>query len=534
MRWHSNCRPRLAYSCLTVHFLGFPLGVAPSHLHSDSIRNSLLCGSCSRWELGWISSLDQVVVLILFMMSHLSFLLLPISLPHEPGLFILSGVHTIFRSNILLAISRYHIALPVKVAGIELEAVNPMSVDLQCLLRQRLPMKLPVGQQHGYQEEFADHLDSSKLYLPLEHAFVTWMDNDIAGGGENGIIGRNDGLLKIVKIVGGLTFFERDNQQSSTQGTTRQDATLGLGRVPVVHVEEKRWDVALAAEDLQSKLHWIPNWSKLPFIFGIAISASELQIWKLTPGTTKAVQLFATALNSPQERMNSVVAVTHCGRVLRYYREQGLVLAGSGLAFNVWHERDQNKSVKFSNEAVYVWYKDRATFDNMIAFYQANAQVENLERMVSFRKKDGVLCLQPLGVSCVPESAADLVDALRCVLTCLKGLHTNGYYHTDLRWTNIVWVRKGNWCLVDCTNFVRSNAPKKELLDATNRCRNVDRLDDSPWSVKHELFQVGRLIEEVIARFTDENFVTWKTKCLEGVLGSAEELLQAVSMTLSS
>ena len=423
---------------------------------------------------------------------------------------------------------------PIEVAGLDLVPVNPSGVNMRELLHQPLPKKLPVG-KHGFEEGLSEHLDSTRVWPALELAFRVWMSNEIRGGGEDGTHYRNDGLLKIMMLVGGLTFFDRNNAQSTTKGISRQDVTLGFQNIPLVHVEEKRVSVADGVADLRNKLHWIPNLSQLPFIYGLAISATTVQIWNLTSqGITDATPLFTTSLTSTLERMNAVVAIAQCGRVLRHFHESDMVLLGSGMAFNQWHVRLYgNKSVKFADGFVHVRY-DEETLANMVEFYRANDTVEHLEHMVDFDDEKRTVRLQPMGVNRLPATAMDVIAMRICVLTCLRGLHANGFYHTDLRWSNIVWVRDGKWCVIDCTNFVRADGAEDIRLGASSRCPLQYRFDGSPWSVKHELFQVGRLIEHVILMqsLADAHFVTWKTNCLNGVYGSADELLDCVHAQL--
>ena len=121
----------------------------------------------------------------------------------------------------------------------------------------QLPEKLPVGKKAH--PSFYEYLDPDRILPDLELAFRVWMSNAVHGGGENGTHFRNDGLLKILQLIAGLTFFDRDNNQPSTSESTRQDATLGFGVVPLVHVEEKRSDTVSGVDDLRQKLRWIPK-----------------------------------------------------------------------------------------------------------------------------------------------------------------------------------------------------------------------------------------------------------------------------------
>ena len=173
-----------------------------------------------------------------------------------------------------------HIA-PREIAGIELPPTDPSTADWESLLRQPLPSKLPVG-RHGFIEALSEYLDATVVWPEFELAFRVWMSNVVSGGGEDGTHYRNDGLLHILKLVGGLTFFDRNNVQSTTKEGLRQDVTLGFQSVPLVHVEEKRDKVLDGVADLRNKLHWIPNLDRLPCNLGFAISVTDLQIWRLT------------------------------------------------------------------------------------------------------------------------------------------------------------------------------------------------------------------------------------------------------------
>ena len=437
--------------------------------------------------------------------------------------------------SILVYAELYELLAPREIAGFELPPENPFTADWGTLLRQPLPSKLPVG-KHGYQESLSDYLDATVVLPELELAFRVWMSNVVSGGGEDGTHYRNDGLLHILELLGGLTFFDRNNVQSTTKEGLRQDVTLGFQSVPLVHVEEKRDKVSDGVVDLRNKLHWIPNLNKVPCILGFAISVTHLQIWRLTSqGITDKNPIFATCLVSVLDRMNAVVAVVHCARVLKFYTQSDVILLGSSLRFNQWHFRaDGIKSIKLGYNVVQIRYSDPQIFSKMVAFYQANAEVSFMERMIKHDEK--TLHLQPLGVSQVPETAAELVIALRCVLTCLRNLHANGYFHADLRWSNIVCVRDGQWYVIDCTNFVRADDPEEIRTMTSSRCHGEFRFDMSPWSAKHELFQIGRLAEHVIEKFRLSNaaFSAWTMGCLQGTYGSAEEVLGALPATIDA
>ena len=92
-------------------------------------------------------------------------------------------------------------------------------------------------------------------------------------------------------------------------------------------------------EDLTNKLSWIPNVSSVPLVFGIAILAAEIHIWKLTnAGMTDERPIFQSLLSSDLEWMNAVVAIVHCAELLKYYIANHLIVQGLGLKYKTWHK----------------------------------------------------------------------------------------------------------------------------------------------------------------------------------------------------
>ena len=414
-------------------------------------------------------------------------------------------------------------AVETEIAGFSVTAVDPSVPNLWTT---PLPERLPVGRRAPL--SLHQYLDPNHVLPSLEIAFLVWLSNDVKGGGENGTHYRNDGLLNILVILAGLSFFDRDNSQPSTSESTRQDATLGYGVVPLVHVEEKRLDILAGVNDLRIKLRWIPNLSYVPFIFGIAITVTEIQIWKLTSsGITDELPVFQSSLNSPLELMNAVVAIVHCARVLKYYIANHLILQGSCLKYNTWHKRESKsgKSVKLSGDRVLVKYDDTSEYYKMNTFYTETAEVRHIEHRIASDVDRKIFTLQPLGVNRLPNNVPELVGLLVCVATALHGLHSLMFCHTDLRWANIVWVRENVWCLIDCTNHVRVDASVEDRNFASSRCRQDILYEVSPYSIKHDLYQVG-MLADYRRDLVNYGLRALIVKCLTGAYNSASDLIQ--------
>lgn len=134
------------------------------------------------------------------------------------------------------------------------------------------------------------------------------MDGTI-GKGEEGIISRNDGLFSVYKYLANMGQFSRNKQEDSTAATTRFDRTDMYEGVPLVNIEEKEESLEGAVNDLARKFRWLPHYVQLPFIFGIAVTANQLEIYKLR--ADNIVRSFSADLNDVVDRWQCVVAAVN-------------------------------------------------------------------------------------------------------------------------------------------------------------------------------------------------------------------------------
>jgi len=107
-----------------------------------------------------------------------------------------------------------------------------------------------------------------------------WMEGYI-GGGEAAIIHRNDSLFRVYQRLARLGAHSRNKYEDSTVVTTRSDRTAKYEGVTLVKIEEKDDSLQEAIDDLTKKAHWLPNYARLPFIFGIAVTSQMLEIFQL-------------------------------------------------------------------------------------------------------------------------------------------------------------------------------------------------------------------------------------------------------------
>ena len=193
--------------------------------------------------------------------------------------------------------------------------VDPLSpVGNEKFLLTPLQSDIPLGdfdiRLHG--------IDRRRFDPTMHAAVLQWMEG-WSFDGEMGLISRNDALLRIIDHLAEFTFKVRDRHDTSTVGTKRSDATLGINGCALLLVEEKDLTgIEPAESDLRKKFQWIPHFHLLPFVFGMAITRNALAVYALKrSGEPK--RLFYTRLNSDANRWSCVGVSVNIARVLCHF-----------------------------------------------------------------------------------------------------------------------------------------------------------------------------------------------------------------------
>ena len=317
--------------------------------------------------------------------------------------------------------------------------------------------------------------------------------------GEAGLISRNDALFRMIDHLAGFTFKMRDLHDSSTVGTTRTDATMGINGCALLLIEEKDLESIRAAEvDLRRKFRWIPHFHKLPFVLGMAITRTELGVYALLR-TGDLRPLFHTQLIIDRDRWSCVVVCVNIARVLRYFTENRL-FHSLAVAMNETVYRGQGKQLRIGMHYVEVTYADKDTFQKLKNFYLECAD-KGVPHMELPCPQNGIMetkkrfRLIPVGLERKPEGVEELRTALQHVLECVTALHRLGFCHCDIRWNNVV-VADDAWHLIDCTFATALNdVTQLNRVTALIKPRFVFH-KDVPWSTRHDFYQIGLLLSD--------------------------------------
>ena len=299
---------------------------------------------------------------------------------------------------------------------------------------------IPIGEVNG-------NITSSFIDLNIQHRIHVWL-RETTGGGEESQIARNDGLLKTIMSIAGITEFLR-NKKADTTVTKRPDFTALFGGVPVFIDEEKEGDnVAEAVDDIINKFKWIPNLHRLPFFIGIAFSFSHMRIVQLNRDAQPTV-IFAHSISTFQDRLSVLQPAVNVARVLKHFVDTDMITP-AGLSMGKWHSRPCGKQIKISLQGVEVKCHNQAKYKLLKQFYDVCKDVPYLERLCEASNDDKKLSLRPLGLPVKPTTDIQFRQSIKCVSIALFGIHGCGYVHTDVRWSNIVLLDTGDWMLIDC------------------------------------------------------------------------------------
>jgi hypothetical protein len=340
---------------------------------------------------------------------------------------------------------------------------------------------IPIGRTYA-------NIACSNVDERISHRLCIWLGETV-GGGEESQIGRNDGLLKAIMSIAGVSEFVR-NTKVETTNSKRPDFTALYSGVPILVGEEKSMDnIQGAVDDVVNKFVWVPNLRNLPFFVGFAFSFHQIRIVKLVRGSPHVI-LFHGNCSSTEDRFAVLKPAINVARVLKYFINSNMIHP-AGLSMGTWHERPCGKTIKLTHVGAQVTCHEVRRFKFLKEFYRKCVRVPFLERLSEADNLNLRLTLVPLGLSHKPSTGAQFQRAIICIATALFGLHKLGYVHTDVRWSNIVLLDNDDWMLIDCYEVCLLS--DSNALKARAQARNVTT---HAWGVYDDLRQLSVLCED--------------------------------------
>jgi hypothetical protein len=256
-------------------------------------------------------------------------------------------------------------------------------------------------------------------------------------------------------------------------------------------VEEKAdGDIDGAVADILNKFGWIPNFRSLPFFVAIAICFTHVRVLALRrDGHTQV--LFDGGCGTIEDRLLFLRPAFNIARVVKFFVVNSL-FTPIVLCMNQWHTRQGGKKLRLNFRGAEVQCRDEVVYGNLIQFYDrcANANVPFLERKIDQSRENLRIHLSPLGLAVLPSNMHEFCSAIECVIKAVHGMHSIGYFHTDIRWPNIVRV-DNHWVVIDCYYVCHSGDHTMRMQRATER----HRTDVAEWGVRQDIDQILQLFQ---------------------------------------
>ena len=369
---------------------------------------------------------------------------------------------------------------------------------------------IPIGRHYG-------DITCASTDERICHRVCIWLDETV-GGGEESQIGRNDGLLRTIMSIAGVTEFLRNSQVDTTHFKRPDFAALYSG-VPILVDEEKIGDdIQGAVDDVINKFVWIPHLRNLPFFLGIAFSFNQIRIVKIIRNSPPEI-IFVGNCSSTAERYAVLKPAVNVARVLKHFIGTNMIHP-LGLSMNTWHKRANEKRIKLTHEGAEVECPDRKKFRFLKKFYEKcnKVHVPFLESLSDVDIKNQRFTLGPLGLSRKP-TVAQFPRAITCIATALFALHKEGYVHTDIRWSNIVMLDDDDWMLIDCYEVCLLSDN-----DALKACARARKVTTHAWGVHDDLRQLSVLCEDQFSELG--NLIAAEGTALDDIATACEEIVQ--------
>eukprot|EP01038_Epipyxis_sp_PR26KG_P014235 gene14235-19100_t len=259
----------------------------------------------------------------------------------------------------------------------------------------------------------SNSFDEQEVHLHLQILL-----NGMVSQGEFGTISRNDGvLLALFKLIGS-NLGGRNIHYFSTPDSTIPDFTGLYDNVQLIIAEEKDGSIKEAVSDIINKFRFSGCYKNdIEFMFGFAFSRDEFRIIEMMRGLQLDIPIansiwFSSSSTFPTDRLNCIFATLNARRILRFYRLSDFL--------------------------------DSFRWRKLLA-YISSAQS-------------------------LPETPMELQTAILDILRCIKYLNALNYFHTDIRWTNIVYYTN-SWYLIDCREFCHMIFALKESDASTNQAK---------------------------------------------------------------
>jgi len=208
------------------------------------------------------------------------------------------------------------------------------------------------------------------------------------------------------------------------------------------------------------------------------------------------LDLAACDLRTRSDRIRNFVRVVHLCPLIRQLAN---LVNWQGTP-EFFHFEREKKTIQVYSNTVVKTYTDGASHDRIdrlcaVYGFLSRKAVPYTDRLIHSKYSNGRVFLAPRGRDVKPQSAQEVIDAIRCILETLVVSHAepDSLFHRDIRWPNIVQniQNRRQWILVNWEDADVTPTRAATHLDPINHAPSVQR---DGHGAEVDLWAVGNLI----------------------------------------
>ncbi|KAK9817657.1 hypothetical protein WJX72_000262 [[Myrmecia] bisecta] len=250
------------------------------------------------------------------------------------------------------------------------------------------------------------YIEISEAQSSIAHDVVGFLRACKSGDTKDSLHARDDYFFNIVAAVSHMPV---QRNKVLDGGLTAKSPSVIVEQPPCVTAEEvdRQGKLYTAERKILSKTAWIPQYSRLPFLIGIAIAGDVFLLFTYTAqGKGQHVEL---DISNVEDRARCLRAAINVGRYLKYIAQERL-LPKLEFEFNRPWVTDRRRLVISWKEVDKTYCgMERADRRRLRAFYGECNDVPYLERAKSVEEEAGCLrvLLTPVGMQRLPNDVEE-------------------------------------------------------------------------------------------------------------------------------
>jgi hypothetical protein len=305
-------------------------------------------------------------------------------------------------------------------------------------------------------------------------------------------------LSRALELFPALKPDRNTHHGSSTGKRQRPDQVTLLHGLCLFRGEEKADNNGDPAAELRDKLIWSYG-ENVEYIFAYH-AIGEQVTFDIITADKQVLEQHTFNFGHASDRLLAFLSVVNIARLLPLIAER----CPERKEAEFEHKERKGKVLSFSPDSVIKRFTaiSDTDYQRMSQVYDAIKGIDYCIQSIRQSRKrthdemeaGASFMFERVGIESKPQNQLQLVNALRCVLTALVGLHKKGFIHRDLRWPNVLLHASGYWTLIDFDDAVAAPASDTSAGHLSRESHALEMFDRKTHSFPVDVWGVGHLI----------------------------------------